>query len=249
MMDLVIKSKSNQKIKEYAKLKMPKYAKEAGLVLLEGKRLIFDAYKFGVKFEAVLYADDQQICGLKIEEDKLIKVSDLVIDFLCQTKTNQGIVAVAHTKRAEFCLPKTNFLVLDNVSDPGNFGTIVRSAVACGFNTIFALNCVDAFNDKVIRSTMGTIFKCDIIKVGLEEVEKLSKNFDLICADMDGENVFLHKHKKSPFGLVLGNEANGVSDNVRFLCSDCVSLPMENDVESLNVAVSASVLMYILKNN
>lgn len=246
-MDTVILSKSNKTIKQFEKLKMTKYAKKEGLVLLEGKRLIMDAYNFGIKFKALLYTDEDLVKSIKQDYCDFYKTSDAVFDVLSQTKNSQGVIAVAYIPKKVFEMPKTNFLVLDNVSDPGNFGTIVRTAVACGFNTIFTLNGVDAYNDKVLRSTMGTIFKCNIVPINLDELKIISSKFDLVCADMDGESVYSFKKDSKMFGIVLGNEANGVNKEVKSLCKKIVSLPMENGVESLNVAVTASVLMYMLK--
>lgn len=235
-------SKDNPKIKEWEKLKQKKYIEKYNKVLLEGIKLIDEAERRGVKFDAVLtnfYTDDDFTAPV-------YRLKDTVFNLLSATKSSQGIIAVANMKKHCFQLPKGNFLVLDNVRDPGNMGTIIRTAVACDFKEIYAINCVDFRNDKVLRSTMGTVFDAKIMEITMEDFSKLEK-FNLLCADMGGTDIFKVKKPKVQFGIIVGNEAQGISPEILEKASLKISLPMQNNVESLNVAVATGILMYLLK--
>ncbi len=238
----IITSKSNPKLKEFSKLKQKKYVEKSGQVLLEGLRMVEEAHRRGVKFTAVLATNSaQNKFGCPFYQ-----VAEHSFEALSSVVNSQGIVAVASMEKPVFSLPKGRFLVLDNISDPGNLGTIIRTAVACDFVEIYCLNCVDFRNEKVLRSTMGTIFDCKIMQITPAEVQRL-KPFNLICADMKGESALNFKKPALPFGIAVGNEANGVSETVRDICSASVTLPMQNRVESLNAAVACGILMYLLK--
>lgn len=235
-------SKDNQQIKIWAKLKQKKFIEQTNQVLLEGVKLINEAEERGVKFSAIctnFYTDEEFDCHV-------YKLSQQAFSVLSDTQNSQGIIAVANITKHQFTLPKGNFLVLDGINDPGNLGTIIRTAVACGFTEIYTINSVDYRNEKVLRATMGTVFDCKIMQIKSDELKQLS-NFPLICADMSGQDVFKMEKPKKPFGIVMGNEAQGTSEETKSLCSLSVSLPMENKVESLNVAVACGILMYLLK--
>ena len=134
------------------------------------------------------------------------------------------------------------------MQDPGNVGTIVRTAAASGFDTIYLINSADYLSAKVIRSSAGMIFKINLFNVSYDELLKITSEnkLNLICADMKGENIYKFKPNLSSFGIVIGNEGNGVSEVLRGACKFTVSLPMKNGVESLNAGVTASILMYTL---
>jgi len=236
-------SRDNPTLKEWAKLKQKKYIDQNGEVLLEGLKLINDAEIRGVEFTAIC-------TNFVIEEDNfkcpVYKLSEQAFKVLSDTQNSQGIIAVAKMPKHRFILPKGNFLVLDNISDPGNLGTIIRTAVACDFTEIYCVNCVDYHNEKVLRATMGAVFDCSIMQISSEQAEQL-KAYKLFCADMKGQDVFKIDKPVAPFGIVMGNEARGISPELKELCSDKVSLPMKNRIESLNVAVACGILMYLLK--
>ncbi|MBR1925257.1 MAG: RNA methyltransferase [Clostridia bacterium] len=234
-------SKDNKLIKEWAKLKQKKFVDKTDCVLLEGITLINEAEQRNVKFEAVctnFQTDEDFGCPTYFLKENAFKV-------LSGTENSQGIIAVAKMPKNKFSLPKGNFLVLDQIKDPGNLGTIIRTAVACGFCEIYCLNCVSFRNEKVIRSTMGTIFDCKIMDITLDEFNSLSK-YLLYSAEMSGKSVFEIKSTPKQFGIVVGNEAHGISEEVKKTKLEAVSLPMKNKVESLNAGVACGILMYIL---
>ncbi len=241
MKDII--SKENPVVKEFSKLKQSKHVKETNTVLLEGIKLINEAEQRGKTLKAVFTnfrTDEEFSCPTYYLSESAFKM-------LSSTVSSQGIIAAVELKPSDFEMPKGNFLVLDGVSDPGNMGTIIRSAVACGFCEIYARNCVDFRNDKVLRSTMGTIFDCKVMNITFKDFEKLCKH-KLFCANMGKRNVFEVQEVPKQFGIVMGNEAHGISEEILECGLEEISIPMKNKVESLNVAVASSVMMYILSS-
>ena len=140
-------------------------------------------------------------------------------------------------------------LFLDRIRDPGNLGTILRTAVACGFNDVYCYSCVDLYNPKVVRSSMSAILKLNVIESNEEVLSRLNEyGYEILCADMNGENIFDCSFLDKKVCLIIGNEANGVSDTVLSKSTKTISLPMQN-IESLNAGVCASVMMYQIKYN
>ena len=142
-------------------------------------------------------------------------------------------------------------LVLDRISDPGNMGTIIRTAAAAGFHEIALIDCCDPYNPKTVRSSSGGIFYVDLYPISVEELFDECKKTDtkIYITDMAGENIFNMQNIDEKYALVIGNEGGGVSDKMESLSSRTISLPMKSQMESLNAGVSASVIMYILKKN
>ncbi|NCB48609.1 MAG: RNA methyltransferase [Clostridia bacterium] len=225
------------------------------LLLLENIKLICEAKNAGHKVKYVLI-EKKKFDYFKtsfhfVFEGEYHIVSESVLSKICDTKSPQGIVAVVefHSKIANKI--EDNFLVLENLQDPGNVGTIIRSASGTSFKNIFLINCVSFLNQKVVRSTMGGIFRENLFSFkSLDEFLKYfkDKDFPLIVADMCGENLFEMKKMKEPFGLVIGNEGNGVSCELKKLATKTVSIPMKNGLESLNAGVSCSIITYFLDN-
>jgi TrmH family RNA methyltransferase len=174
-------------------------------------------------------------------------VNEAIIKKLSFVQAPQGIVAIVKKKVNEINYNLNRYLLCDGVADPGNMGTIIRTATATGFHTIVLIDSADAFAPKVIRSSSGGVFYLDIFRMSQEEIASYCKshNIELLVADMAGENVFKTQFSNENFALVIGNEGQGVSgyfkDNGKI-----ISLPMKPVMESLNAGVSASVLMYAL---
>ncbi len=236
-MEKSITSRNNPLIASLNKLKQKKYREETGLVLIEGERFVREMAIRGADFRYVLYSTPPEFSLPKCEH---IEATPEVLETLSSTVSPSNIIGVVSFKRREFAEPKTNFLILDHIQDPGNLGTIIRTALAFDFRYIYLYNCVDYLNDKVLRSTMGTIADVVLINAGLEELNRL-KSHEILLADVAGEGEV--KTSRGVVGLILGNEANGVSAEIRVLASTTVSIPMRNSVESLNVAVAGGILM------
>ena len=139
--------------------------------------------------------------------------------------------------------------MLDNIQNPDNMGAIIRTAVATNFNKIYLINCVDIYNEKVIRASMGTLFKVEFIDTNYQQIANLAKSNKIYYADMGGESVFNIKQFEKNLGLVIGNEGNGISKEIKDITNNKLSIPMSNGVESLNASVSAGILMYHISNN
>ena len=174
---------------------------------------------------------------------KILFVTESVMNTLADTTTPYGIVAVCKIPSAEFKAPTGNALLLDGIADPGNVGTIFRTAAACDFKDVYLVDSVDVYSPKVVRATLGGLFKVNACEIDAETAKRLIKESNSAVLDMDGKNI-LKENIKSPVLFVAGNEAHGVRDEFKRVARTVYSLPMKNGVESLNVAVATSVAMY-----
>lgn len=238
---MVITSLTNAKIVEVSKLSDKKYRKSLNKFVIEGERLVRDAVKHGAYLTSVFVAES---VAQKYDFDSQIVVSDNVFAKIGDTVNSQGVLAVAQIPSEEPQCPVGNCLVLDRLQDPGNVGTLIRTAVACGFTDIYAVDSVDLYSPKVLRAAMSAHFCIKLHQSGsIVEVFELLKDRQIVVADMDGENVFSAQFDDN-VALVVGNEGNGISDFSKRHADKIVSLPMENGFESLNAAVAGSVIMY-----
>ena len=251
---MVITSKDNEIVKFAHKLQDKKYRKEYGLFLLDGIKLAKEVIATNLPCEMVFVEES------KYEEykpivnrlnTKIILTNSSILKYLSPTKTPQGILILAKQIKEDITKISSNFLILDNIQDPGNLGAIIRSAAATNFKQIFMLNCVDVYNEKVVRASMGNILKTKNTSLNKEKLIQLlntNNNYSLYLADMKGTNIFsLEKEREKYVGIIIGNEGQGVSDFLKGLSLTTISIPMENEVESLNAAVSASIIMYQFK--
>jgi len=253
-------SKDNQKIKEVVSLLKDKSTREElGLFVVEGARSVRDIIENKVGIHSIFISQkavnnfsDIVMRSLEVlGSDKIFCVDDKVFDKMTDTITSQGILAIAN-----ICIKKDlglfrqgkKILYLDTISDPGNLGTIIRTALASGFNNIVLLDCVDAYNPKVVRSSMGAITKVNIYieKEGHQILRTLKQGkYKILTATLDGTNIFTCKKNNDKIVLVIGSEAFGVSKEIQCLADKKITIPMQN-TESLNAAVSAGILMYQL---
>lgn len=238
-----------QKVSSNLIKELKKQKRENGsLLFLDNFKIIKDALSKGLKPQLILLEKIELLsfdigCPVYIAERSLIEQ-------LSDSKTPQGVICVVEYIQNVVEEPKSNFLVLDSLQDPGNVGTLIRTGAACGFEYVFLLDSVNPTNSKLIRSSVGTIFKSKVVSMGKTEFVKLAKEWrlKLLIADMHGENIFDYENN-SVVGLVLGNEGNGVSEELRDICKEVVKIPMKEGVESLNVAVSGAIIMYQLSKN
>lgn len=221
-------------------------------VFLEGEKQLVEAINNNSQIEKVFVIDTKyEEFAKKYQKIKeIVAVSSNVIEKLSSTKTPQGVIAIVKIESLKLRKPNGNYLVLDNIQDPGNMGTIIRSAVGADFLDIYSINSVDFRNDKVVRSTMGNIFKVNIFQTNNQEFIENFKNWNLplYSADFGGENIFEFK-PENKFGVVIGNEGNGVSEEISNICTKKITIPMKNNLESLNAGVSSAIIMYVLSNN
>ncbi len=178
-----------------------------------------------------------------------VTVSNDVFRYLSDEKTPQGILCRVRIPKPALCAPKKSCLFLDGVADPGNVGTIIRTANAAGYKEIYlAEGCADPYSPKCVRASMSGVFFTKLYLGTREELLCALEGTPIVVADMDGENAFTFTPPKK-FALVIGNEANGVSKETFEKASHTVKIPMVETQESLNAAVSAGILAYLLKKD
>lgn len=238
---MLITSTSNSLVKELRKLRDCKE-----FLFLDNPKLVEEAKQSGRTLEYVVFEDGKQEKFKNIVGKTNLIVSENVFKALSNSSTSQGLLAIVKSETKKFKPPCGNFLVLDEVQDPGNVGTLLRSALAFGFNDVYLINCASLTNEKVVRSTMGALFKLNACEISRQQFVEKFKNSNLICGQMDGVDV----RKQSfefPVGIIVGNEGNGVSTQLKEI-SKSVAIKMERNIESLNVAVAGSILMFEIKN-
>lgn len=247
---MIISSKQNEKIKLVEKLHTKKGRAEHKKLIIEGRKNLIDCKNFDVKFDYILYTPENLDFVSHFSCDKY-EVSAELLKELSSQVTPQGVLAVVSQPTFATERPTTNYLVLDGIQDAGNLGTILRTALATQFLRVVLIDCVDVFSEKVINSSMTAVFKLELTKCKRDEFATLKNEygFPLYVADLDGKNALQLEPKCGIIGLVVGNEGNGVSPQTKSVADEALTLPMDKNIESLNVAVSAGVLMYILKFN
>lgn len=248
-----ITSKSNAKIIEAKKLLDKKYRDKFGLFLIETEKCVLEALncKLTPKYFFVQENKRFEVINKYLQQSshkdvKAYSVSQNVFKEISNVVSPDGVVAVFEKPLLKKEYLGGNFLVLDNLQNPDNFGSILRTAAACNFKQIFAINSVDEYNSKVIRSSMGNQFKLNIVHINYDDIEILFKNATLFAMDMNGKNMFEVEKFDKNLGFVIGNEGNGISNEIKSKVKNTLSIPMQNNVESLNASISASVVMYYI---
>lgn len=259
----MITSTSNPQVKELIRMmKKSRAREEAGVFLLEGPRMAGEltGNPQWQKKIVKIYISESYKKKYESEIKKLLNnynvecLTDSVFAHVSDTKTPQGILAVV--KRRYYNIEdilgtdqiKANVLILENIQDPGNLGTIFRTAEAAGATgIIMSSGCVDLYNPKVVRSTMGAVLRVPFLYVDdlpgtAGELKK--KGIRIFAAHLDGKNAYDAEDYRGACAFMIGNEGNGLSDEAS-ACADClVRIPMHGEAESLNAAVASAVLMY-----
>lgn len=226
--------------------------REANAFVAEGVRLVEEAINAGWKFQFVLYSSGLSERGnnllnrLKANHVEVDEVSGDLLQKLSDTETPQGILAVLEFTNMPIPDSPNFILIPDQIRDPGNLGTLLRSAAATGVQAVLLPpETTDAFAPKVLRAGMGAHFRLPICEMTWEEIEEVCRlaGLQVLVADMDGASCWDTDLRK-PLALVVGGEAEGVSEEGRKLATGKVSIPMAGNVESLNAGVAGSVLMF-----
>lgn len=252
MVNEIISSVDNKIIKEARSLNDKKFRRNLGKFLVDGEKLVNEVVCGAGEVDKI-FIDSTKLSHfdyiLNNFSGKVVVVTSKVMASISENNTPQGIIAEVFMRETPEFKPEKNepILILDRIQDPGNMGTIIRTATATGINTVVLIDCTDPFSPKVIRSSSGGVFYLDIFRLSQEEIANFCKNngVELLVADMAGENVFKSEIKNRNFALVIGNEGQGVSEYFK-QNGRIISLPMKPLMESLNAGVSASVLMYTL---
>lgn len=246
----IITSSQNQYVKLARSLSQKKHRLETGLILAEGINLLRDMPS-DVVVEYVFYTPDRRdemlplLDKYDIAEDdpRVMCVTESVLKSFADTVTPYGIAAVVKMPSSEYVAPSGNAILLDGVADPGNVGTIIRTAAAANFHDVYLLECAEAYSPKVIRASLGGIFRVRVHEVDIERAMTLVNEGEGTVLDMGGENLLTSK-LPSPALLIAGSEAHGVRECIKRAAKRIFALPMSNGVESLNVAVAAAIAMY-----
>ena len=239
-----ITSINNEYIKEISKLNEKKYRDKSNKYLIEGLHLVTEALKYDI-IDTIIIRED-----FSYETDiKHIIVSNEVMKKLSDNPSIPKIMAIVYKK--ESTISGNKILLLDRLQDPGNLGTIIRSAVAFNFDTIILSNdTVDLYNSKVLRSTQGMLFNINILRQDLTNVinELKKNNYTIYGTKVDNGNDVKEINNTNKFALIIGNEGTGISDNILKQCDKYLYIKMNTNCESLNAGVAASILMYEMGN-
>ena len=234
----MIESINNEKIKKYSKLLQKKYRDETNLYIVSTDHLVKEALKKNIVVDIFL------LNGCNNEYGKVTYVTEPVMRKLTNLKTLPNVVAVVKKQKEKSI--NGNVIMLDGLQDPGNVGTIIRSAVAFNFDTIIVgKNTVDIYNEKVLRASEGMIYNINIIKSDLIDsiMDLKLKGYKVLGTRVDnGKKIESINSEK--YAFIVGNEGNGISEDVLNLCDDYIYIPISKYCESLNVGIASSIIMY-----
>ena len=248
----IIESVNNDLVKYMSKLLQKKYREEEGAFLIEGEKGVSEAKEISLKFINIFIDKKREDLIESYKDFNVIVTNEKVLAKISDTKTAPPIIACVKTLKNDINLINKNselVVVLENIKDAGNLGTIIRTSTAFGTCGIILLgDCVDLYSPKVIRSSVGNIFKIPIYHTkSMEEIKKYFNKSTFYATSLDKSKNLLElnciKFKKSSVFL-FGSEANGITDEVLKYSDFCVTIPMKGNVESLNLAVSVGVILY-----
>lgn len=252
----VITSKDNELVKHIRKLKDKKYRDESNEYIIEGTNLIEEAVKEKAKIKKVIICENTTKTyelptniRLEIAKYECIYVSEKIFNLITQVTNPQGIMAIVEktTKEDEIDYTQDLIVMLDDIQDPGNLGTILRTIDSIGLKQIIvSKETADAFNPKVVRSTMGAIFRIKIIESEnlIDTIKNIKKHhFKLIVTSLQTDNTIydINYNKKI---IVIGNEGNGVSKEIQDMADEKIKIPMLGKTESLNASVATGIVLY-----
>lgn len=232
-------SVNNTKIKEIRKLKEKKYRDKEGLFLIEGMHLVTEAYEKNYLKEVFVLEGNEVNFSVPINY-----VSEVVMKSLSDLPSMPKVIGLCRKKQNDIT---GNIVILEDIQDPGNLGTIIRSAVAFNIDTIIlSEKCADIYSPKVLRSSQGMIFNINIAIKNVQEVIKTLKeeNYKIYGTKVNGGKVLKTLEKRKKFAIIMGNEGNGVSKDVLDMCDEYLYIEMNKACESLNVAVATSIILY-----
>lgn len=239
---MIYTSIENEHIKEIKKLNNKKYRDLNGKFIIEGKHLVEEAIKNNLVEEILLLEGNNEKYDVKTNY-----VNGKVMKYITELDNPSKIIGICHKKNDK--IQGNHILILDDIQDPGNLGTIIRSAVAFNIDTIILSKTgVDLYNSKVLRSTQGMIFNINIVVSDIkEEILKLkSDNYKILTTNVEGGKLVKSIEKNQKFAIIIGNEGKGVSKEIKELSDEYIYIEMNKKCESLNAAVATSIILYEL---
>ena len=255
-----ITSVNNPQVKAAANLKNKKFRTETGTFVAEGLRAVREAIAYG-RVESLFVTEDEAEClgdwldKAASQGTRLYRVDGKVMTRLSDTKTPQGVLAVAAMPRTGLADlrpgpedPEAPVVILDRIQDPGNLGTIIRTADAAGALAVLLLEgCVDAYSPKVVRATMGSLFHLPLVQhLAAEEVLSwcARQGFRTVATCLEGASDLYRAELAGKQAFILGNEANGVAPALQQAAAERVFIPMPGKAESMNVAMAAGIILF-----
>lgn len=240
----IIKSLDNKVVKEIVKLRTKKNRVKFEKYIIESKKLIMEAINSGVEIEMFILREGEESIDFNFRSKRIF--SEKLFSHISTMESPDGYMAIVKMNLGRKI--SSNFiLVLDRIQNPGNLGTLIRSAEAFGFNDILCIESVDPYNEKSLRASMGSIFRLNYLNVNYDDILNLKKDYNLVCADMSGED-YNKVNFENKIALIIGNEANGISDIILNMVDKTVKINMKGSIESLNAAISGSILMNHIGN-
>jgi TrmH family RNA methyltransferase len=249
---------SKKELQYYSSLLSKKHRKAENKFIVEGKKSVLEGLNSSYKFEVVFITNEfskeieEIVAEITSSKNKIVTLKQKEFEKISDTKTPQGIAAVFIKPKLNpallFSIKNQLVVMLDNITDPGNLGTIIRNCDWFGVkNILLSENIVDYTNPKVIRSSMGSVFHVNIFEeVKSGSLLKLKENgFEILCADVDGENIFTYRNEKKKI-LVLSSEAHGPTKEIEKISDKKICIPKFGNAESLNVASASAVLLALL---
>ncbi|KGP71370.1 TrmH family RNA methyltransferase [Pontibacillus yanchengensis] len=245
----MITSVQNGQVKQWRKLKRKRGREKEQAFLVEGFHLVDEALKSQWEVREIIFREDVDIQN-EWQSYTWYQVSHEVFDAVSETENPQGVAAVVQMDELEW-QGGSRVLVLDSIQDPGNLGTLIRTADAAGFDAVLlGKGTVDPFNDKVIRATQGSVFHIPLFFGELEEwiPELQGQGFHVWATSLQQATVYDELEPVTPMALIVGNEGAGVNQSYINMADERVSIPIYGQAESLNVAIASGILMYYLRN-
>ena len=252
----VITSKDNEFVKHVKKLKEKKYRDQSQEFIIEGIKLVKEAIEEKANIKQIIICDNCEDTGIipkdlmyEIAKYNCIYVTENILKTMSDVNAPQGIMAIIgrNNKEKDIDYSQDIIVALDDIQDPGNLGTILRTVDSIGLNQILvSKGTADCYNPKVVRSTMGAIFRikiieCEDLEQTLKETQK--NNFELVVSSLQTNNCLydINFDKKV---IIIGNEANGVEPQIQEMADEKIKIPMLGKTESLNASVATGIILY-----
>lgn len=261
-MESIITSPSNNLVKLIKSLKIKKNRMKSELFIIEGVRFVSFALENNIPLVEICYSKDllktsggEELLNLAEGNFKVTEIEKKIFDEITDTQNTQGVIGLVKLEQKEFDLESSKgkfMLILDRIQDPGNLGTIIRTADAAGVDmVVMTKGTVDPYNEKVLRSTMGSIFTVPLYHIEdtaqfLNEIK--ADGFKIISSYLQTEDRYDEISYDGSIAVVIGNEANGVSDEIIALSDEYAKIPIYGSAESLNASIAAAVIMYQAAN-